>query len=316
MENIEFNKVNDLFNTKNKGKKIKIKAMVSEVKELKTRQDKDYLRVVIQDSEGMLDFPVWDDFEQNKEKLKSGVIIGIVAVLDFYNKPNNPPQPQFNDFRYKVLECEDYKDYVPSFKIENSIVDEFKKIIMLDIKETKYKTFINRAIGLDGFKQERWDSFISAPAAQRHHHNKIGGLFLHTFGVLKAVLSSVKNYTENAFLYNAHDAVNIDRLIVSAILHDYKKTEEYSWKDGVIKRKEILMDHLVMGVSYVREINKELYYILDEDDIDAISYCILSHHGTFGNYQPKTIEDKLLHCADMVDSQIAGAVQEHSVVSE
>lgn len=310
MDNIELSKIKDL-SINIKGKKVKLKAMVSEIKELKTKQDKDYLRVVIQDSEGVMEFPIWDDFEQNKQKLEPGKIIGIVAVLDFYMKPNSAPQPQFNNFKYKVLDGENYKDYIPSFTVEPRIIREFERIIER-MKEEKYKTFVKRAVGLDGVNKERWELFISAPAAQKHHHNKIGGLFLHTFGVLKAVLASVQNYTENAFLYSANEAVNVDRLIVCAILHDYKKTEEYAWQDGTIKRRDVLVDHLVLGVSYIKEINKELNYILDENDIDSICYSILSHHGAFGNYQPKTIEDKLLHCADMVDSQIAGAVEDHN----
>jgi 3'-5' exoribonuclease len=309
MLNNEMVQIQDLYTGK-KGDNVRLKAMISGATVHTMKGDKQYIRLTIQDSTGIIEIPFWDNFEENQKLLLSGKIIGIAGTLDFYTTTKSTT-PQINNPKYKILDNEDYKDYVPSFKIDPKITGEFLMLIE-SLRSYEYKTFLKRALGLDNYKKDRWTRFISAPAAERHHHNKIGGLFLHTFGVVKAAQSSIRNYFENAFLYSAEGTVNPERLILAAMLHDYMKTEEYEYESGTIKRKDILLDHIVLGVSYIREINKELGNILKEEDLDKICHSILTHHGPYGKYHPKTIEDILLHCADMIDSQISGAIEENN----
>jgi 3'-5' exoribonuclease len=107
---------------------------------------------------------------------------------------------------------------------------------------------------------------------------------------------------------NAAGAINKDRLMLKAIVHDIMKIKEYDF-EGIIRRKSIKLDHLVMGAAYISEINDEVGNIITEEEMDDICYSILSHHGQFGNYEPKSIEDILLNAADVIDSQIVNAVE-------
>jgi len=64
-----------------------------------------------------------------------------------------------------------------------------------------------------------------------------------------------------------------------------------------------------MGASYIEKINAEVGNVLSEEELDDICYSILSHHGEFGKFEPKGVEDILLNTADVIDSQIVNAVE-------
>ena len=284
-----------------RGKKVVVKGLVSKKDERRDKNGKGFIVISLQDKTGKLETPLWDNFDNYQEMIQESQVIQMSGSVDFYNSVTQIKNPTIT-----ILQ-EDYKEYVPKYEISKEIIADFVEIV--NGLEDKYKAFVKRAIGMDKFKLDRWHDFISAPAAEKHHHNKIGGLFLHTYGVVKAVQSIMENYFQNSFHFSAEGVVNPDRLIVSAILHDYKKVEEYEWKAGNIKRAERLLGHRELGIAYVYEINTELGGILGMEDIEAIAYNILSHHGQYGQYELKSAENKILHSADLADSQLVGEIE-------
>lgn len=85
--------------------------------------------------------------------------------------------------------------------------------------------------------------------------------------------------------------VDFEVLIPAALLHDIARVEESNDKTGQI-------DHAVLGSIVAENILKKIKY--DENKIEKIKYCILTHRFRTGNV-PNTIEAKILFDSDKLD---------------
>lgn len=294
-------KVEDIAKLQN-GAPIDIVGLVSDKRIGRKKDGNPFLTIIMQDNTGIIAFPLWDNFDHFMETVKINSLIRVRGFAGLYNGNIQIKNPVLKPVSGEY----NYEDYIPSYHIRKEHFEYFEKIV--NSLEEKYKKIAIAATGAFGYNEERWNAFINCVAAEKYHGNRRGGLFIHTIGVMKIMESVLENYIDNPFYFDAKDVINKDRLMLKAILHDLKKTEEYEY-NGIITRKNIKMDHLVLGAAYVRDINRELGGILSEEELDDICYSILSHHGEFGNYPTKGIEDILLNQADIMDSQIVNAVE-------
>ena len=92
------------------------------------------------------------------------------------------------------------------------------------------------------------------------------------------------------------DYVDMEVLLVSALLHDIARVEEDSDRSG-------MTDHSILGANIAGNLLKELKY--PEDKIERIKHCIRTHRFRSGN-EPVTMEAKILFDADKLD--VLGAV--------
>lgn len=328
------NTLKHVFNkTAKTGCKIHDVVMISKVEEKMKLNGKDkYLQITISNEFGRLTFPVWDNYEEYKNSSLSNPF-EVAGLLSFYQDT-----PQLTSFKARELSSElnefDKSYFLPSYDLENNIVEDFKNII--SSLQEPFKTFVQVAFfaKADSLTEDEnkkllnihpcsdmWKKFISAPSAVRHHQNKIHGNLLHTLGVVSAVEYMISNYFSNPkFKYDGFDKMEDfcpDRLRAGALLHDIMKIEDYSY-DSAIEKKHTnrKSDHRMNGVSYLSEINMAIKVSafgkeLSDDNLEKLRYMIISHHGSFGNGQHEfnTIEDSMLHLADMIDSQLVGTIE-------
>ncbi|GAA0126895.1 HD domain-containing protein [Clostridium senegalense] len=85
--------------------------------------------------------------------------------------------------------------------------------------------------------------------------------------------------------------VDLEVLIIAALLHDIARVEESSDKTGEI-------DHAILGSEIAENILIDLNY--GKEKIEKIKHCIVTHRFRTGN-EPKTIEAKILFDADKLD---------------
>lgn len=282
---------------------ISLRAIITEAKELRKKDETMFLQLSIQDTTGSMDFPVWDFVEERIKILLPGKVISVTGKLTFYEN-----KPQIKDPLFYVLDNVDPQEFIPRYIIPKELIDYFENTV--SVMDTKYKRFIMSMTGCMGSSKWKWDLFTSAPAAKSNHHSKIGGLFLHTVGVMKNVENMLNLYVDKPFLIDASNVINKDRIMTKAILHDIGKVGEYEWLAG-IKRKKIVRDHIMMCVSYMERTNLEMD-CFDEEELDNMCASIMTHHGkysTYGYSEMTTAEDYILHLADMIDSQIVRIVE-------
>ncbi|PIH04371.1 HD domain-containing protein [Clostridium combesii] len=288
--------------SENSGEVVEFNALVNDKRTNYKKDGSPYLLLILQDNTGTIAFPVWDKYEQLNNLLEVNSVVAVKGVAAIFNGNMQIRNPAINVFKESI----NYSDFVPEYDIPKNLINYFNETI--NSLEDKYKKIAIAATGAMGYDKKRWNEFITCVAAEKFHGNKRGGLFLHTVGVMKTIENIIDDYITNPFYMSAQNCINKDRLMLKAIVHDIMKIKEYDY-EGIIRRKPIKMDHLVMGASYINEINSEVGKILDEEELDDICYSILSHHGEFGNFEPKTIEDVLLNAADIIDSQIVNAIE-------
>lgn len=294
-------KIEDISKLTN-GKVIEVYGMVSDKRIGRKKDGNPYIMIIMQDNTGSIAFPVWDNYDNLIGMIKENSIIHVKGLAGTFNGNIQIKNPVI-----KVVDnIIGYSEFVPAYDIPKNLLDYFNSTI--NNLEEKYKKIAIASTGAMGYNRERWEAFLSCVAAEKFHGNKRGGLFLHTVGVMKTMESILSNYIDNPFYMDASHVINKDRLILKAIVHDIMKTKEYDY-EGVIRRKSIKLDHITMGASYIERINAEVGDVLSAEELDDICYSILSHHGEFGKFEPKGVEDILLNTADVIDSQIVNAVE-------
>lgn len=268
-------------------------------KKVKSKANGDkYAVITIRDETGKISFVIWDDISKAKD-IEIGSDIVVSGKVNRYKD-----EVQIKNAVIKP--SENIKKTIPIYQISQENLKYFNGII--DSLESRYKEFAIAVTGARGYNEERWNEFTQCVAGEKYYGYKQGGLFLHTVGVIRSLEAIINNYLLNPF-HNSLDGIIVrDRVIVKALLHDYMKTKVYEYKNA-IRRKPMKVDHIVLGVIYASEINKEIGNVFSEDELENIQYSILSQYGHFGKYELITIEDKLLHFADMIDSQISIEVE-------
>lgn len=137
------------------------------------------------------------------------------------------------------------------------------------------------------------EDFIQKPAANKHHHNYIGGLVQHTYEVVSIAYGITKLFKCDA-----------DIVLASAILHDVAKIYEYT-DEGDYLDYGLMKGHIVGSAEMFKDSAE--YYDVDQDTINQVEHCILSHHGKkeWGSpVEPQTIEANIVHNADLLSSRL------------
>lgn len=282
-----------------------IEGLISKV-EIKQKQNKEnFLMVTIVDSDSELTFPIWDNVDARYERMNIGQILTVLGTVSEYDGNR---QIKVSNLSIRDITPEERSKFIPSYDIRKEDIEYFLKMVN-QLKEP-YKTIVTEAIGIND--ATKWNAFLTAPAAVRHHHNKLGGLFIHTYGVSLAAANMISNYTEYPFAINANNVINRDRVIAAAMLHDICKREEYTY-DLAIGYGNSRFDHRLKFIPYIEIINGNLKMQnkphLSEEELELFQELVLTHHGPWGGYKPKHIEGVIVFLADMVDSQIVGCAE-------
>lgn len=177
-----------------------------------------------------------------------------------------------------------------------------------------------------------YDKFFTWPASLSHHHAYEGGLLAHTVEVCDIAMGiSISSSGIRAA------GINQDILIAATLWHDVMKTEEYldvefdetvkykltrkhpdmqpmtMWiKDETRVKMFGHHEHIIAGAMEFAKWAACYCDVSNTDTIDAVTHCILAHHGRkeWGSpVEPQTIEALILHQADMLSAQY-GATKE------
>lgn len=178
--------------------------------------------------------------------------------------------------------------YTPADLNANAL--EIQKIIGT-IRNGDLKLFV--ACCLDG-------RFYGCPAAIRRHHEYTGGLCEHSLETVKIALSLVDIIPRTD--------INRDMVIAGAVLHDIGKIFCFD-KVGygyVPNDTYNLIEHITMGIMYIDEYKN----LISDDQLLQLRHIIQSHHGSYGDVIPLTVEAWLVHEADSGSSLLRSIVDD------
>lgn len=161
---------------------------------------------------------------------------------------------------------------------------------LADVEIAKRISILSLALELKGFIN--LPAFSTTPAAEKFHHNYIGGLLKHTHEVLNIIdtlgaMFPVEKLTE---------------VKLAAILHDVGKMFEYKTNlelGTATTNKEWMYEefsHIFWGVTLAKKC-----------EAFGVARMVAAHHGRVewgALFEPETPEEKLLHLADMLSATI------------
>ncbi len=264
---------------------------IEEIQQHKTRNQNLYYRLVLQDRSGEIAAKIWQDNFDNCDirNLNPGDVVKVSGDISRYNG-----KLQF--IIKKLNKTEDY-DITDLLQASDKNLNVMYKRIQEEITKLKNK---NLKLLLNNiFKDETFvKRYKRTPAAEKVHHDFIGGLMEHTLEMIDTAKPIFEYYKE------------ADRSLVIAgiILHDIGKVYELKVKNTSIIRTTAgkLIGHITQGVELVKSylpknFPKKLWMKLE--------HIILSHqHQVQFEYgspiKQATIEAAIVHAVDYASSHV------------
>jgi len=225
-------------------------------------------------------------------KVNPGTIVEIEANKEIFN---DKPQLTMEGY-YKEIK-EDPISFLPKYP-DRTITDAKKKIVagIKSIDNPDVAHVVKYVI------KDRMMLFMQSPAGLYHHHDKIGGLAVHTAEVLDLSLKMAEMYS---LKQNDKDIV-----IGGAVLHDIGKIEEYKITYKIEARESgFLLGHINIGVAYLEAYMRN--YQMAEAALH-LQHVIAAHHGRLewgSAVKPKTIPAQIVYLADFASTNCDKAIK-------
>ncbi len=256
----------------------------------KTKSDKTYYNLVLQDKTGTIDGKVWD-LSSGIDHFESMDYIVVDGQVTSFNN-----QLQLNIRRIRKAREGEYtvSEYMPvsPYKIED--MEDALRGIISKVENPYLHALLSSFFIEDA---EFMDQFRKHSAAKSVHHSFIGGLLHHSLFVARTC----------EFLAKQYPKLNRDLLVTAAILHDVGKLKEISdFPENDYTDEGQLLGHIVIGAMWVGE-RCDSIPDFPKKLRDELIHCILAHHGEleFGSpKKPAIMEALALSFADNLDAKM------------
>lgn len=276
-------------------------ARVEKVNVLSGTTGQSYMVLHLADNSGRLEARKWVVNEIDKEKIQPNkyLILNKATTSEYRGQL----QVKIND--YQIIEADELKDYglqTDDFFISApvNVEKEYKKLMTI-LNDLENKTYQKITIGLI---KKHQDKFLTYPAAMTIHHNVTGGLFWHSYTLVRNALAIKDNYK--------YAKIDWELLICGSILHDIGKVVEIIDVTGVDYSLEgKMLGHISIGNSEIAKIAEDLK-IIDQKHptnkyVTLLEHMVLASHGKneFGSpVEPMIIEAIILSTFDNLDARI------------
>lgn len=261
-----------------------------EKKELRSKNDKPYYSLILQDKTGILDGKVWDTNSHGIEDFTGGDFVCVQGQITVYMGALQAKiirARRCNDGEY------DISDYIQTSRYDRETM--FKEL--LSITDTVKAPYYKKLLDLFFRDASIAERFKFHSAAKTMHHSFVSGLLEHSLGVLKIC----------DFMSKRYPILNRDLLLTAAPLHDIGKIYEISpFPTNDYTDSGQLLGHIYIGANLISDKIKTIEGF-PKKQADELVHCILAHHGSleFGSPKlPALMEALALSLADNMDAKM------------
>jgi 3'-5' exoribonuclease len=259
-----------------------------EVRQKKTGEP--YLSLLLGDRTGDIEAKMWDNVAEVMETFDRDDFVRVKGLIQIYNN-----RPQFTIHKMQRVDASeiDPTDFFPSSQRDPEEMFAELRELLGKIRNPDLKALAD--LFLDD--PEIASRFKRAPAAKYIHHAYLGGLLEHVLSLVKLSHAVAGHYP----------AVDLDLLVIGALLHDIGKIYELSYERSFAYTTEgQLLGHIAIGL---RMLDQKLAQLpgFPPRLRTLIEHMILSHHGQLEFGSPKVPlfpEALLLHYLDDLDSKM------------
>jgi len=266
-------------------------AFVAIRKDLRTKQDGGkFLGMVFKDRTGEVGGVLWNNAAEIAEQFELGDIVNVRGLVNTYQN-----RLQIRVEQVVPLRDGDYDlaDLVEKPVDTSDVLDKFAAVL----KSIQSPHLLQLA---EAFLDDTtfMESFTSAAAAKRWHHEYPGGLLQHCYE-MSCIAETMCTLFSN---------VDRDLLVMGVFLHDIGKIREMQHGLFVEYTTEgRLLGHIHIGCAMIEEKIRGIDGFPDKTKIELL-HLMLSHHGerALGSpVVPETLEAVVLHHIDNLDAQAA-----------
>jgi 3'-5' exoribonuclease len=257
--------------------------------ERKSKKDKPYLCLKLQDKTGIIDGRVWDypkGFDPTT--IKKGSFVKIKANVGEWNDV-----VQLSIEVIRLVKDDDAIDLGDFFERSERDPQEMfgvlYDLIAINMRDGPTRTLLFSLL------EEHREKFCQAPAAKSIHHAYLGGLLEHVLSMAQVAIPIADHYE-----------VSREIMIAACVLHDFGKIFELTYPIGIGYSLEgSLLGHITIGMELVSRKMDSIEGFPQKMKI-AILHMIASHHGLLEYGSPKVPlmkEAVIFHLIDMMDAR-------------
>jgi 3'-5' exoribonuclease len=256
-----------------------------------TAAGKPYLRMELGDRSGTVESRMWDQFETYAKGVNRDDFVKVQARVELYRNKFQLVLQQFRIAKPEEIELGDFLPHTP-YNVE----DLFRQLLA-HIEELKNPWLKKLAASVFSDPQ-LVARFKRAPAAKVMHHAYLGGLLEHVVGLCGLAGQIASHYPE----------LDLDLLLIAALLHDVGKLDELCYERSVSYTSEgQLLGHIVMELDTVTKAMDAIEGFPPKLKT-VVQHILISHHGQYEFGSPKLpmIREALVfHFMDDMDSKMA-----------
>ena len=256
-----------------------------------TAGGKPYLRMELGDKSGTVEARMWDHFEDSAKDVSRDDFVKVQARVELYRNKTQLALSQLRRAKPEEIELADFLPHTP-FDVE--VLYKQLQGFMEELKNPWLKQLVAKVYS----DPQVVAKMKRAPAAKVMHHAYIGGLLEHVVGLCGLAKQMGAHYPE----------LDVDLLLMAAMLHDIGKLEELCYERAVSYTAEgQLLGHIVMELETVSKVMDSIEGFPAKLKA-VVQHILISHHGEYEFGSPKLpmIREALVfHYLDDMDSKVA-----------
>lgn len=269
------------------GDKVEADLLIGKVTRGVTQTGAPYLSITLQDDSGEIEGKYWDVSPTIEALVEAGKVGNFKLDINQYRGAL-----QARIHAVKILAPQEYElsDFVKASGYNKEFLKKEIQVLRDKIQDPVLHAIVEEAFDYYG------EDFYEYPAATRNHHDFVGGLATHVYGMGQLALAICN-------LYSVYDE---ELLLAGVLLHDMGKIEEYT--------SAVLSEYTSLGklVGHISIMHARIVAIAEklglenEEKVLMLRHMILSHHGEYeygSPVLPLVKEAEMLNLIDNLDAR-------------